>query len=306
MPDRFRYSAFGMSILSDFPLPLLPPMDEATNTSDWLVEIRWGSVPKLTENAISLFQVGRIQYEIQGIRVLVEIPDSARYAIEGDNLILVDPCGTQLQSTMIGFYITGLMLIFLLKARGLLVLHGSAVATDGGAILFIGNRGSGKSTTAAALARNGNNILCDDVIPIEENARVLRGIPRPRLLPDAYETLIGDPTMAAASFDGVDKYQVQMPAGILSAPLRHICILEQENREDIHLQALRGAEKFRAVMTHSVFFKGIDTAEKQFSLCSSILSRVGVTRVIRPSDRDTLDILVQKINERIIKGVQIC
>jgi hypothetical protein len=54
-----------------------------------------------------------------------------------------------------------------LTLRGLLVLHASAVATPWGAIGFLGASGTGKSTLAAALAREGWPHLSDDSLVLE-------------------------------------------------------------------------------------------------------------------------------------------
>ena len=48
----------------------------------------------------------------------------------------------------------------------LAVLHGSAVNTSSGALLFVSQAGSGKSTLAAALAARAFDYLADDVCPI--------------------------------------------------------------------------------------------------------------------------------------------
>lgn len=50
--------------------------------------------------------------------------------------------------------------------RGNPVFHASAAGIDGEAVLFIGASGTGKSTTAAALAAAGYPVLADDVTPV--------------------------------------------------------------------------------------------------------------------------------------------
>jgi hypothetical protein len=51
---------------------------------------------------------------------------------------------------------------------GAMSLHGSAVRLAGGAILFVGDKGAGKSTTAMALVERGRGeFLADDVVPID-------------------------------------------------------------------------------------------------------------------------------------------
>jgi hypothetical protein len=53
-----------------------------------------------------------------------------------------------------------------LQLAGEVVLHGSAVAVGGRAILLLGSSGSGKSTTSVALLRAGHALLSDDIAAV--------------------------------------------------------------------------------------------------------------------------------------------
>ncbi len=55
----------------------------------------------------------------------------------------------------------------ILHQRGFLVLHGSAVQMDDGAVAFLGRCGDGKSTITAALNNKGYSIISDDVLPVK-------------------------------------------------------------------------------------------------------------------------------------------
>ena len=66
------------------------------------------------------------------------------------------------------------VLLLALDDRATLWLHGSAVATRGGAIGFLGASGVGKSTLALALtARGGASHICDDTLAIEMGGALL-------------------------------------------------------------------------------------------------------------------------------------
>jgi hypothetical protein len=60
-------------------------------------------------------------------------------------------------------YLLGTCFAILLQQRGNLVLHASAIAAGGRAMLFCGQSGAGKSTMAALLCRRGYPLLNDDV-----------------------------------------------------------------------------------------------------------------------------------------------
>jgi hypothetical protein len=93
-------------------------------------------------------------------------------------------------------YLLGPIFGFLLRLRGVVCLHASAVVVDGRALVLQGPSGAGKSTTAAAFARLGFPVLSDDVVAVEESpggVAVRPGCPRLRLWPDSVRALFGAP-----------------------------------------------------------------------------------------------------------------
>lgn len=93
-------------------------------------------------------------------------------------------------------YLVGPVLGLLLRLRGVVCLHGSAVATGDRGIILVGTEGAGKSTTAAAFARQGFAVLSDDIAALVEREgifEVLPAYPRVNLWPAAVELLYGAP-----------------------------------------------------------------------------------------------------------------
>ena len=64
-------------------------------------------------------------------------------------------------------FVTASVLPFVLRVRGSLPLHASAVVIDGRAVLFIGDSWAGKSSTAAAFSTLGYSLLSDDLVRID-------------------------------------------------------------------------------------------------------------------------------------------
>ncbi|MBS1790772.1 MAG: serine/threonine protein kinase [Acidobacteria bacterium] len=91
-------------------------------------------------------------------------------------------------------YLLGPVLGLVLRLRGVTCLHASAVVLGERAIALVGASGAGKSTTAAAFAGAGYQVLADDIVALDEVADrfwVRPAYPRVRLWPSSVEALFG-------------------------------------------------------------------------------------------------------------------
>jgi hypothetical protein len=302
--NKYNYSAFGMDIQSELPLPL--PRSAATMSLGAIIEIVEGPVPSEPDLPHA---IGRIKYGQIGDAIQFDVPWAARYRIEGASRIVVQRVPGA-KEDLAGLYLSGLILATMLGARGIITLHGSAVVTSAatagatavdtasaGGIIFIGDKGAGKSTTAAALAARGYRILCDDVIPIAEGPLVYPGIPLPKLLPDAYEKLIGNPRQAPELFDGVSKYQVSLPSSDKPVALRMIIALEIVRGESLRIEPVRGGAKIQRILQNTMSLEGIDEPGLVFDRCAARLAAVPCYRVLRPAGKHCLDELIDAIIE---------
>jgi len=104
------------------------------------------------------------------------------------------PTGSSLENTL--SYLVGPILGLLLRLRGNVCLHASAVSIKDRAVIFVGCEGAGKSTTAAAFARRGYPVLSDDIVALVEcgqEFQMLPAYPRVNLWPDSVKLLYGSP-----------------------------------------------------------------------------------------------------------------
>lgn len=91
-------------------------------------------------------------------------------------------------------YLLGPVFGLVLRLRGTPSLHASAVALDGVAVALVGAAGTGKSSTAAAMAARGHALLADDVLPLRvDGGRIAAqpAYPCLRLWPDMVAPLYG-------------------------------------------------------------------------------------------------------------------
>ena len=94
-------------------------------------------------------------------------------------------------------FLRGPILGFVLRLRGQIPLHASAVDLEGRALLLMGAPGAGKSTTAACFARMGYPLLSDDIVPLLEQGGIFlaqSGYPYVCLWPQSVEALFGTPS----------------------------------------------------------------------------------------------------------------
>lgn len=120
--------------------------------------------------------------------------DGARFAVdrEGREIWADWPEGYALEDA--ATYLVGPVMGFVLRLRGIIPLHASAIAVEDQAIALVGAPGAGKSTTAAAFAHRGFAVLSDDVVALEDGGDrflVAPGYPRVNLWPDSVRTLLG-------------------------------------------------------------------------------------------------------------------
>lgn len=120
--------------------------------------------------------------------------DGARFAVDphGREIVADWPPGYCFEDA--ATYLSGPVLAFVLRLRGLVCLHASAVAIEDKAIALVGSAGAGKSTAAAVFAKSGYAVLSDDVVALTEQEdyfQVQPGYPRVNLWADSVRALFG-------------------------------------------------------------------------------------------------------------------
>jgi hypothetical protein len=145
----------------------------------------------------------------------------------GSRVDVFTPASSTFDDTLV--YITGPIMGFVLRMRGVLALHASAIIHDGYAIAFAGTSGRGKSTLAAALAQAGSVVLTEDLLaldPPDHGGRVTAhcGYDYVRLWPDS-AALLEAPNLATVT-PTWDKLRFPIAAPPASAPLGVVYCLD--------------------------------------------------------------------------------
>ncbi|HQS95379.1 MAG: hypothetical protein B7X90_09245 [Novosphingobium sp. 17-62-19] len=189
--------------------------------------------------------------------------------------------------------------------NGTPVLHASCVVIDGGAYGFLGRSGRGKSTLAAAFARQGHAFLTDDGMVIEADGDCLSVRPylaSVRLLPDSQGALLGD---GAVDVDEDDDWtpKVRVPASALiphadePAPLKAIYVLEEPVSDEAVFRALSVPAGIDALLQHSFLLDSHDKVRVRthFKAMAELAEAYPMFALDYPRDFDRIGEIVSAI-----------
>jgi hypothetical protein len=144
----------------------------------------------------------------------------------------------------------------ILQQRGHLVLHSSSVAIGGKAAAFVGWKGQGKSTTAAALFARGCPLLTDDLLALngKEGQRVMAhpGFPQFKLWPDSAESALAvAPDSLPKLMSDCDKRVKAVRDGFAREPAPLAAIYVLATGQELAMRRLSSQEAFQQIVSHT-------------------------------------------------------
>lgn len=290
------YSAYGLVLASDVPLPELIAAPEGA-TSD--VTVRHGSLPVPPEDED--FDERFIRYENDEAYFFWRTLGA--FLVRPDEVIYDLIPGASLDTMRLP--LLGICMGTLLHQRKVLTLHASAVVVEGQAIAFIGWKGMGKSTTAGAMHSSGHVLLTDDVLALDVDKRYVNirpGFPQIKLKEDSAASIGHDTEELKRVAPDVGKFVLrdQLAFSQESIPLSAVYILGFG--ESLSARRLSGQEAFLAVMsqTFATRFAGTGgTDSSYFSQITTLLGRVPIFSLQRKADLSGLDDLVSFLEDHV-------
>ena len=184
----YSYTAYGLNIASDLNLPELQnsTINQEADLIIRLGKVNW-SLPKPLESW-SYFQ-------LDGDSAYLCWQVVGKFLVRAGKEITIEPF-VDVEESVIRLPLLGSVLAMALHQRQLLILHGSAVAINDRAVIFIGAKGQGKSTMTATLYGRGHRLITDDVAALKVNSfgvhTLIPGFPQIKLWPEAVEATLGD------------------------------------------------------------------------------------------------------------------
>jgi hypothetical protein len=205
----FCYSVFASSLRSNISIPGLIPSRAPIGDQD--IALHLGIFPDLDLYTGAALSTKKLMYASPEIDESGESTLRVWELAQGALLHLVFSDGTQFWLNRKGSsiwatwsgkssfenaisYVLGPILGIVLRLRGIVCLHASAVSLEGRCVAFVGAAGAGKSTAAAAFARSGYGIISDDIVGLVERDQrfyVLPAYPHVCLWPESVAMLYG-------------------------------------------------------------------------------------------------------------------
>lgn len=192
-----RYRVYGSILESAVPFPDLPTASAADGSPRWRIEQHESLPPMQDESCLGAERLyddvhARLFAHRDGWRIVVD--DTGAFDLGDAGLVRAAP-RADAWDDFVRAHLLGRVLATLQYRDGWLPLHASAVATTEGTIAFLGPKGVGKTSLAAALVQAGAPLVSDDTLPIEPSAppRAHSGVRTLRVRDDVREQLaLGD------------------------------------------------------------------------------------------------------------------
>jgi hypothetical protein len=314
------YSAFGISLRSNVPLPGLtqvqnPPVAPVvnlhlgmspSNDSDFFgQEVIWYTSAILNsdgEPALHIWKSSNNDF------LRLAYCDGMQFWIDKNrtNVWAVWPDTSSLEDAAI--YLFGPVLGILLRLRGEICLHASAVAIGGRVAVFAGDAGAGKSTTAAAFARKGHPVVSDDIIRLVEREGIFYvqpAFPHVSLWPESVEFLFGS-SQALTRFSTAWEKR-DLPLGqrgtrfeAHALPVGAIYILGDRTSDPApYVAELSSQSALMGLVANSYGTRILDLEmrAREFEFLARLATAAPVRRLIPHSDPSRLDLLCRIVQE---------
>lgn len=281
---RRFYRAYGLTISSEVALPELEPTSPAA--PDIVIAVGPVDFPKHASDGATAFR-------FEPTRQYLSWQAVGTFLISDASRIDVDPA-PDVDDPLLAFPLLGPVMALLLHQRGLLILHASAIAIGGRSVVFLGDKGAGKSTTAGAMIRAGHLLLTDDVVALDlsDPARpmILPGFPQLKLAADAADAIrIEQAEVRPQVHPQIDKAQHRLREGFSgeAMPASRIYILQRGEHAAISPLPVAGALpaiiKFSYVTRFGRQALVGDFASIHLRHCAQLASQLGVCRLDVPT-----------------------
>ncbi|KAF9132783.1 hypothetical protein BGX30_012525 [Mortierella sp. GBA39] len=273
------YTAFGLTIGSEIPLPELRPALHFGQD----IQVRIGFAD--LNDAWAQRETPVNKFAVSEQQVMFRIPKLAVFSAENGTDIYVSP-EADADKDQIRLYVLGTCMGAILMQRRILPLHGSAVVMDGKAYAL------------------GCQLLTDDVIAVtmdsEQIPLVAPAYPQQKLWQDSLDTFGMDAGGLRPLFDRETKYAVPVLAKFASEPIPLTGVFElvKTDCEQPEIRGIRGLERLPLLYRHT--YRSSLLAESgltpwHFECTTRLSGSVKMYQLQRPLDQPTIGRLTEMV-----------
>ena len=298
LPLMSNYAAYGLKIDSTLHLPELPAADGGPD-----VIVRFGKekypLPAAGEEGL----IRATEEE-----ALLFFGTAGHFSVREGREIVINPLPNA-HDRSVRLVVLGAGLGTILYQRGLLTLHASAVATAGGAVAFMAERGLGKSTTAAAMYSRGYWLVADDITALQfgssDRPKVVPGYPQLKLWPEAAAFLGDAPETLPKLHPNFTKCARPVTAAFSTTPLPLERIYVLQDGKVPEIQPLSPQEALASLISCTYgqrLFQAVRTSS-HFLQCAKVVNSVPMRSLKRPYSLAGLPEVVQLIEEDLAQSI---
>ncbi|MGH9971330.1 MAG: hypothetical protein ACREBG_26540 [Pyrinomonadaceae bacterium] len=302
----YNYTAYNLGICSALPLPELQTSAEvAADVTIRFSRLDWSPPPHAITSDELCFEVTSQEAHLFWGQL-------GKFRVARGTEIIIDPL-PGVEERLLRLPLLGTVFAVLLHQRGHLVLHASAVAINGESIVFIGNKGWGKSTMAAMLYGRGHQFIADDVVAVDFAdsgcPMVMPGFPQFKLYPEAVATSLGDDyEMLPELADGYEKRGRPARDRFASQPMPLKNVYALGCGPVSLLRPLEPQASLLTLIANSYMTRFgnqlLQGAEASTHLlqCSRVIRQVPVYRLERPNALPLLPAVAQLVEDHLQNG----
>jgi hypothetical protein len=297
----YRYKAFGLIFESDIELPEFEPVLGFSTPSVFV------KIGKSNPDILYTVHFADVSYVKSDHYFKMMIEDVGTFEVRDGAYIIIEPVQDRdIESARI--YIYGTCASVILMQRQILCLHGSGVLIDNQAVLFLGESGMGKSTTARYFAQNGYKFIGDDTLPIltgdDGNIKIQSSFPQYKLWQESLDLLDEDDSASLTRIQKkINKYSMIKPDDFLEGQFPiHTCFVLDWGKDVAHpIVQLNTVESF-AYFKQNIYRQHllVSKAEQRlyFNVISNLAQSVTLYRIQGTRSFAFLDTIKQWLTQQ--------
>jgi hypothetical protein len=320
------YSVFGLTVSSNLDLPGLRTVAASPFPPD--INVYLGALPLLSsaadlssgEVSYSSAQSGDsgkplvcIWHVLGGAFIRVEFDEGITFWLDRAACDMWATWCSPLTLEDVASYLLGPIFGLLLRMRGSVCLHASAVSIGNRAVAFVGPEGAGKSTAAAAFTARGHAVLSDDIVALVEREgafHVLPAYPYLGLWPDSVEAIFGSADVAPCFSETWDKRRLALGDSRLRfetkpSALCGIFLLGAQHAGPAVIHGASGREALLTLVANSYATNTLDSQAraKELGILGRLVSAVPIFNLYASSDSSRVTELCECVSHAMTSSI---